>query len=468
MNIPNYLRSSSTRSGVCLVACLLWSRAASAEITLVEKDGWTFYADGRVGAFASLGFGDDFPEATPNPDNPGTVHQVMGSSGGEEVGTTDAGWPSSYQRDEEGKYLAMRVRSGMFSNILGFGLKRNITETTTVKGYLSIWTTIETPGRDKWMPVDAEGREGYFRIEGPWGTVTAGRTFGFYGRTSAEIDMLYGHPYGLGLPCADYVGPGCGHIGTGVSFPGYSAGFAYSTPSFGGVQLHAGLYDPIAFNSGWERAPYLRPEAALSFETPLGATGKLRLAAEMLYQPLARTETDDATMTKKEVTTTLWGVAGGARLEAGPLRLGLSGFRGRGIGLSYAIQGSPAGGSSFDTATKELRMFTGFYGQLAVMLDKVHLAAGAGAASVDQLDSDSANVALSAIQRQIGVSGAVYYHVSDSVVLSLDYFRYMARWYGAPRSFLDPATSTAVLGQGRLAAEKQDLNFINAGVTFHW
>jgi hypothetical protein len=280
---------------------------------------------------------------------------------------------------------------------------------------------------------------------------------------------LYGHGYGLGLPCSDLIGPGCGHTGTGVAFPGYSAGFAYSTPSMGGLQIHAGVYDPIGFTDAWDRAPYLRPEGAVTFETALGATGKLRIAAEGLFQPVARTATDDATMTTRDETTSFWGVSGGARLEVGPVRLGAAGFRGRGIGLTYALQGSPSqNGSSFDAKTFELRNFTGVYGQGALVLGKTHLAVGGGAASVDQLPSDRANFGLSVIQRQIGISAAVYYHVSDSVVLGLDYFRFMARWYGAPNSFVDPTTSAATLGVGVLPPEKQDLNFLNAGVTYHW
>jgi hypothetical protein len=48
--------------------------------------------------------------------------------------------------------------------------------------------------------------------------------------------------------------------------------------------------------------------------------------------------------------------------------------------------------------------------------------------------------------------------MTDSLVLGLDYFRFMARWYGAPR-----AGDLALL-----PGEKQDLNFINAGMTYHW
>jgi hypothetical protein len=91
------------------------------------------------------------------------------------------------------------------------------------------------------------------------------------------------------------------------------------------------------------------------------------------------------------------------------------------------------------------------------MLGKVHLAAGGGVAAADQLSSDRINTNMSVIHQQIGVSAALYYDVTDSVVLGLDYFRFMARWYGAPRADFS-----------LLPGEKQDLNFINAGVTYHW
>ena len=43
-----------------LLACLSFAEGAAAEVTLVEKDGWTFFADGRVGAFLSVATGADF------------------------------------------------------------------------------------------------------------------------------------------------------------------------------------------------------------------------------------------------------------------------------------------------------------------------------------------------------------------------------------------------------------------------
>src|SRR5262249_10139129 len=150
-----------------------------------------------------------------------------------------------------------------------------------------IWSTIESLGYDKWYPVVAEAREGYFTVTGNnWGSVTLGRTLGWLGRTSYEIDTAFGHGYGVGLPCTDQLGPACGHIGTGEIFPGYGANVSYATPNLGGLQLHIGLFDPVVVGtdpSDWSHAPYPRPEGALTFDAPLGGIGKIKVGVEGLY-----------------------------------------------------------------------------------------------------------------------------------------------------------------------------------------
>ncbi len=472
MNQSNHRKLRGACFGLSLVLPLICARTALAEVPLIDKDGWTFYADGRVNAFASLGFGDDFPAPTPNPDDPNQKPDVIGSAGAP-TGANTAGWQSSNQADANRKYFSMRVRSGFFGNVLGFGLRRKLNESTTALGYIGIWSTIETFGRDKWAPVYADAREAYLNVTGNWGSVTAGRTFGFFGRTGTEIDTLYGHGYGVGLPCSDGVGPACGHIGTGVIFPGYAAGVQYSTASLGGLRLHAGIFDPVRIFNNWDGAPYPRAEGAVTFDAKLGNTGLLKIGGEGLFQPLTRVNTTSVTdpvtgaMTdvKTDQSTSLWGVSGGARLEVGPLRVGAAAFRGQGLGLYYALAGSYL---SQDEATHELRSFSGFYGQLAGVFGKAHVALGAGVSAVDQLQSDRANPGLSLIKQQTGVSAAVYYHVSDSIVIGADYFRFMATWYGAPKTVQDPNTMTSVLTAEVLPAEAQNLNFVNAGVTYHW
>ena len=201
---------------------------------------------------------------------------------------------------------------------------------------------------------------------------------------------------------------------------------------------------------------------------------------EGLYQQIGRINSviDPATgavVSSNDVSSSVWGVSGGARVELGPVRFGAAAFRGRGIGLGYALQRSvatadndsdgralpPTGQSGL---SYEFRTFTGFYGQGALVFRQWQLAAGYGVGIVDQVAADKINTHLSVIHYQAGISAAVYYYLSDSVVLGLDYFRFMAGWYGAPTE--DP--TTMLPAGGRLAGETQVLNFLNLGVTYHW
>ena len=475
MNTLKKLKSNGAGLAVCVVGSLFWSRVAGAEVTLFEKDGWAFSLDGRVNAFLTVGQGDDFPLPTADGMGGMGMHTVMGGhSPRPGQGIPDVGWPSAYQQDVDNKYFAMRIRSGMYPNILGFALTKQLNETTSVRAYVSVWSTIESLGRDKWFPIIAEAREGYLTVTGLWGSVTAGRMLGRIGRMSYEIDTMYGHGYGVGLPCTDSLGPSCGHIGTGALHPGYSAGVSYSTPSLAGLQLHAGVYDPIVFSAttpdDWSHASFLRPEGGITFDTPLGSTGKLKVGVEGLYQPVARIKTDPMTLEKTDAKSAVWGGSGGARVEVGPVRIGLSGFHGKGLGMGYALQKSAATNDSDSSAapltglTYDLRTFTGFYGQAAVVVGDLHIAAGFGRALVNQLDIDKTNGKLSVIHAQTGISAAVYYHVTDTVVLGLDYFRYTANWWGAP---IVDMTTMQPTGE-KWAGEVQNLNFVSAGVTYHW
>jgi hypothetical protein len=351
----------------------------------------------------------------------------------------------------------------MYPNIMGFGVTRKVSEDFTIRGYISIWSTVESLGYDKWAPINAEAREGYFNALGSWGVVTIGRTLGWLGRSGYEIDTAYQHGYGVGLPCTDALGPACGHIGTGVLNPGYSAGIAYATPNFAGLRLHVGVYDPIVFGTlpaDWSHAPFVRPEGAITFDRPIGETARVKFGVEGAYQPISRIGMDAAGAPAK-VTSSVWGASGGLRVEAGPVRIGVSGFRGKGLGLYYAMQRSSA---IFDNSPdKELRTFTGYNGQAALVFGRLQVGGGFGLSLVDQTTFDKTDPSISVIRYQRGISGAVYYHATDSIVLGLDYFNFAAGWWGAP--LVDPTTMTVT---GKALGEKQVLNFINAGMTYHW
>jgi hypothetical protein len=444
--------------GLLAALCLGVAPDARAELTLVERAGWQFFTDGRVNTFASLGFGDEFPAASPNP-NGGPTHSVVGET------ALGAAGQNTDQDDAANKYFAVRGRNGFLGTILGLGVRRNVTDTTKVKGYVALWGHAEAFNRDRVNPSDFDVREGYMAFEGPWGNLTAGRALGLFGRMSTEIDFNYGHNFGLGYPCGDSQGPTCGHIGTGVMFPGFAAGFQYSTPSLGGLKVHAGLYDPVRLLGAWNRAAIARPEAALSFEQKLSSVF-FKVQVEGMVQAVSRLETS-ATVPgqQNQYDDKVWGVAGGGRFEAGPVRLGAAAFRGKGLGQYYALQNSPV---VFNPFTYEIRSFTGIYAQAALVFGALQLSAGAGRVTIDQLEADKTSAELSNAKSQTGISAAVYYGVYDNLVLGLDYFRFQTDWYGAPNSTTDAMTGETVILPGYITPERQVVNYINAGVTYHW
>jgi predicted porin len=448
-------------AAVALAVCpLLTATPARAEVTIAEASGFRFFTDGRVNTFASMGFGDDFPAASPNTDG-GPTHSLIGES------SAYAHGQNTDQDDVAGKYFAIRGRNGFVATILGLGMRSNLTATTSVKGYISLWGHAETFNRDRanLSQKTFDVREGYAEFQGPWGAFTAGRQLGLFGRMSTQIDASYGHNFGLGYPCGDKQGPACGHIGTGVMFPGFAAGFQYSTPALAGLQLHVGVYDPVRLLGAWNRATVVRPEGAISFEQKFAANGLVKLQVEGLWQQLSRLEASTSTPGNTDLRKdSVWGVAGGGRFELGPVRLGASFFHGKGLGTYYALQNSPA---AFNANTFNLRRFTGVYGQGALVFGNLQLAAGVGKVGIKQLREDPLDLETSHAKSQLGVSAAVYYSVSENLVLGLDYFRLQADWWGAPRSTVDANMMTVAL-PGYLPPERQVVNYINAGATFHW
>lgn len=445
-------------SSVLTLCSVGLSRPARAEIPIVDIGGWQFYTNGRVSAFVSYANGDSFP---PNHQDYNGNQITILPGAGLDVSNASTDAPGS----EQGHHESTRVRSGFVGNVLGFGLRRSLTEATTLEAYMHIASYIESESRRKYRPVPADVREAYAKFEGPWGSLLAGRSLTLFSRGATIIDFLYGHGYGVGFPgSVDSNGPTAGHIGFGVLGNGFAAGIVYETPSLAGLKLAIGAYDPSSLvGSPWVRTKWLRPEAEVNYELSLGDLGLVHLFVNGTWQKLFKAGDTDS--------TDAIGAGYGGRIELGPVHLGVAGHRGKGLGLSYALEPSETTVASFPGQNDELRYTDAYYVQGQLALGSFDLSAGIGATRVHLLDNDKIDlrdddsnpatysddddatpglpdpIEFSVAKQQLGISAGVVYHFSEQLHLDVDYFRAQFEWH-----------------QG----EKQSVNFVNAGMTVQW
>jgi hypothetical protein len=370
----------------------------------------------------------------------------------------------------QGHLGVSRVGSGFLPNILGVGLRKQLTQTVKVDTFISMWASAGSNNRRTFHANNPDVREAYARFEAPWGSLLVGRALSLFSRGEVEIDFLYGHGYGVGNPGGfDDQGPSAGHIGYGIIAPVFVAGVVYSTPKFHGLQLTAGYYDPATtVGIYWGRTKYGRPEAELAYDYAAGSF-KLKLFASGAWQrvySLNLAQDAAGNNLPDQPQADVIGGAGGARVEVGPVHLGVAGHRGRGLGVGYFLDGSDANFAK-DT-THELRTFSGAYAQAQVVAGKFDFNAGWGLTWIDAVDADKnpnwcggsmmpcpgfstatgmALPASSILKQQMGWSGVIVFHLMPNVHIAADYFLSQVEWQ-----------------QG----EKQVVSSYNLGTTVNW
>ena len=412
-------------TGLTFFCFLSFAASARAEVPLVKVgDGWEVYTSGRIGAFLELLKGTGVPIVY---DANGVPLHPVGNGG--IVAQTDPVVVNGTTRP--GPLLSFRVRSGFLGNILGFGVRRQLTENTTVSGFISIWGTAETDSGRTFFKNFADEREGYLKVEGPAGSLLVGRALSLFSRGATEIDFLYGHGFAVGNPAGfDTAGPSAGHIGYGVLANVFVAGATYATPRFHGLQLTAGYYDPARLvGLYWTRSKLGRPEAEATYDALIGELARLHLFLNGAWQKVYATDVPRS--------ANVYGGGAGGRLEVGRVHLGIAGHYGQGLGVHYTLDGSDAVLNQY--TTQRLRKFDGAYVQSQVVLtSKVDVSAGWGITRVHKLaeDYDPANndpntmqPRISFLRSQMGISGVVVYHASSYLHFAADYFRADVRWW---------------------------------------
>ncbi len=351
----------------------------------------------------------------------------------------------------QGTINMTRIRSGFLGNQFNFGVRGKVTPWTTVTGYVSIWAYIESDQRAKGSPNPADVRQGYAKLEGPWGSFLAGRTRTLFSRGATDIDVLYAHRWGVGFPSSiDNKGPTQGQVGFGVLGSGFAAALIYGTPVLGGFHLNIGAFDPATLSgSGLTRTGYPRAEAEATFERTFGASGKIvlfvngavpeRLQGRGLRSghqrrvPARRPWRAWATGAGSSWASSTWAWRGtmdrawdsATRWRTAPRPSTLRATR----AASRATTRRPSSSSAASTCSRA----RGSTQLFLTTLDQANTPAGTSPNSI--------------IKYQRGYNAGVVYNMTPNVHFDLEYFRAEAAWW---------------LG------EQQVLNTAAFGMTFNW
>ncbi|OMH32645.1 porin [Motiliproteus sp. MSK22-1] len=267
---------------------------ASAEITLYDKQGTTFSADGHFNAFF-VQTETDLTDATIAANT--ATNTALGNNA----------LPVGDEKQS-------RVRMGFLPNWIGFNVTKEI-DTLKLGGRSSFWVTIND-GHNSVTDTAIDVRQFYGTVDGSFGQVLFGKDFGLYGRTNIFNDELL---LGTGTPMPNTGGVTFGNISTGYPYATPVAQITYRTPVKNGFQLALGVMDPDSGESvESNQNQSARFEGELTYNTDFEG-GKFSAWLGMASGESA-TEGVDAT-----------GVAYGARVSSGGFQLTASGFDQEGI-----------------------------------------------------------------------------------------------------------------------------------------
>ena len=420
-----------------LLAALAYPRSADAETWLLRDETWQIFTDGRVGAFASWALGDGLPQPIYRlgPNNATIVQQV--TAGGwswpsEKQQLSDPAFPQEVVLSQ-GKVNQLRIRSGYAGLVLGFGLRNQLTPTTRVVGYFQLWAYTETIDQVADRINSPDVRQGFAEIQGPWGSLLAGRTRPLFSRAAAEIQLDYGYRWNVG-----YTPPG-------TSFPTpaewFAAGLVYSAPPLVGLTLSIGAFDPtVPGIIGITRSKYPSLEGELVFEHRFGSRSRVLLFANALVQKVYKDGycPPESPASPSPCDGTLAGVGYGGRLEIGRVHLAFAGHRSVGIEPDYLPEVVDAEVDQLGN----LRNLDGYSVRGEVLLGRFDVFGGASIARVFPTASDNQRMQVptdttsqneiflySLIKNQVGVDIGLVYNLTGGLYVDLDYSRIQADWY---------------------------------------
>ncbi len=427
-------RLSSVLGLATLAVAVAIPTQARADVTLVERDGWTFYTKGLVAAHYQLVKGDADPSFSNG------VQSGIPSSGGQILDERS----SSDQRD--GTVTLSNIRSGFIGTQIGFGLNRKISEAVRVESLLAVSAVGINSNRGQNMRKDVDYREAWAQVVTPYGSVRFGRMFGVFGEGSAEV-MAMAFKYGVGHPCViNHSTISCGSAGAGPLYAGFDGAIRYISPRLAGFEAAISVVDP-SVSPYAKMSPTPRVDGEINFDKTF-APVNIRVIAQGMYETISKS-TPPAGMTPGTIKTdTIWGGMGTAIISAGPVRLGGGGWMGTGVGERVPLEASDPANPIFSDQTLELRRFRGYYGNLQGEFMNNTLTVGGGILYVQPTAIDvGIGTAPNDVLDHQNEFHVTYQHKWDAIVVNAEFMHWETNWH---------------------FGEKQKLNFMGAGLNYIW
>jgi hypothetical protein len=438
---------------------LLDASLAQAEVKIAESAGWALSTDGRVNAFVSHVYGEPRPE---------------GLTGLPWVGFNESN--STGQVNAKDKLQKTRIRSGYVPSTLALNLRKQMLPNMKVAARVELGfqiTNIDPSfiADPTWM----EPRAVYLDLSGGWGSVRAGRDFSLFGRGNLFMNYELGHAYGVGFPCAyeKIFGGACGHVGFGTLWPDFRAQISYTTPSIADIlSISVGVFDPRTIPTySWDQTPLPRFEGEANANYSWREGWGVKAWANGFHQRIGTTadvdpDNDTATMNsvRQDFTQDAYGVGGGVLAALGPVKVGGSGYMGKGMDAFTVFTFNPiyiGQASTVKGYERRFRPSKGFLVEASVTIGNTWFMGGFGQARLDRVETDTPITELGAfplLRTQTGISAGVF-HRLEQVVLGLDYFN--ANYGFDPNRIASGTTQD-------YDQVSQTVHIFNAGVTLEW
>ena len=375
-------------AGVALATA--YAAPVDAKVTLMadEPSGWSFSVDGNVNAFYVYSSGKDA-----------------------NFGTDDAATRTSGDDNSV-------IQTGLLPSKFGFGVQGPASNGIQLRGYFGLYPQIQNAQTKTARGAQIDMREIYAAASGDFGELLFGRTLSLFQRNAIVQDMTL---FGVGATGNNVSNGGTtlGRIGFGYVYPDFNASFRYTTPSYNGTTLSAGLYNPSQIRSTTDGADaaftangadFPRVEAELNINLSQISEGS-NIALSGVYQ-----EAENAGEVEAQ------GIHVGGTLVGGPAAFTAHYYNGECLGITLQMDVSA---TSSDGVCRDS---DGYYVQGTFSYGAGKVGLSWGGSYQDQAGNDSGTTYDEKKEQEMWTVG-VYHNASPEWLWVAEYSHVTEDWY---------------------------------------